>query len=176
MCVGDAVCAVPFVWSKKGVTVTFVLWFDKATRVLLDVSGLGAGATLVAAGSADAPAGVTYHFALDEAAVRASVPEAIAQTFRPLDLPFNGKKFDAGKAAKVAYKNGLLTVDAADNVTGLKLTYSKGVLKGSFTVYAVTGGKFVKNKFTVAGVLVDGVGYASGTNKKLKPIPLVLVK
>ena len=175
MSVGDR-CAVPFVWSKKGVTVTFVLWFDKATRVLLDVSGLGAGATLVAAGSADAPAGVTYHFALDEAAVRASVPEAIAQTFRPLDLPFNGKKFDAGKAAKVAYKNGLLTVDAADNVTGLKLTCSKGVLKGSFTVYAVTAGKLVKNKFTVAGVLIDGVGYAAGTNKKLSAIPLVLTR
>ena len=115
---------------------------------------------------------------LDEAAVRASVPDAVAQTFRPLDLPFDGKKFDAGKAAKVSYKKGELTVDTSkgDNVTGLKLSYSKGVLKGSFTVYAVTDGKLVKNKFTVAGVLVDGVGYASGTNKKLKPIPLVLVK
>ena len=91
---------------------------------------------------------------------------------------FDGKKFDAGKAAKVSYKGGVLTVDTSkgDNVTGLKLSYAKGALKGSFTVYAVTGGKLVKNKFTVAGVMVNGVGYAVGTNKKLPAIPLVLAK
>lgn len=61
-------------------------------------------------------------------------------------------------------------------MTGLKLSYSKGVLKGSFTVYAVTAGKLVKNKFTVAGVMVNGVGHAVGTNKKLPAIPLVLTK
>ena len=177
MSVGDAVCAVPFVWSKKGVTVTFLLWFDKDKKTLTEVSGLGAGATLVDAGLAGGPA-ATYPFALDETAVRASVPDAIDETFLPLTVAFTGKKFDAGKAAKVSYKKGVLAVDTSkgDNVTGLKLSYSKGVLKGSFTVYAVTGGKLVKNKFTVAGVLIDGVGYAAGTSKKLPAIPFVLAK
>ena len=176
MSVGDR-CAVPFVWSKKGVTVAFVLWFDKEKKTLLDVSGLGAGAKLVAAGSAEAPA-ATYNLVPNQDAVKASVPDAIPQTFDPIVLSFDGRKFTAAKAAKVSYKKGELTVDTSkgDNVTGLKLAYSKGVLKGSFTVYAVTGGKLVKNKFTVAGVLIDGVGYASGTNKKLPAIPLVLTK
>ena len=40
----------------------------------------------------------------------------------------------------------------------------------------MTGGKLVKNKFKVTGVVIDGVGYAVGTNKKLKSIPLVLAK
>ena len=176
MSVGDR-CAVPFVWSKKGVTLTFVLWFDKMTMALTDVSGLGAGAKLVAAGSADAPS-ATYDIVLNSDAVKASVPDAIPQTFDSVVVSFNGKKFDAGKAAKVAYKNGELTVDTAkgDNVTDLKLSCSKGVLKGSFTVYAVTGGKLAKNKFTVAGVMVDGKIHAVGTNKKLKPIPVVQAK
>ena len=176
MSVGDC-CAVPFVWSKKGVRVAFVLWFDRATRALVDVTGLGAGAALVDAGPAGGPV-ATYPFALDEASVRASVPDAITENFLPIAIAFDGKKFDAEKAAKVSYKGGVLAVDTAKggNVTGLKLSYSKGVLKGNFTVYAVTGGKLVKNKFTVAGVMVDGVGHAVGTNKKLKSIPVEVRK
>ena len=60
----------------------------------------------------------------------------------------------------------------AETVSG-----TKGVLKGRITVYAVSpAGKLVKNKFTVAGVLIDGVGYAAGTSKKLPAIPFVLAK
>ena len=177
MSVGDR-CAVPFVWSKKGVTVTFVLWFDKDKRTLDDVTGLGAGVTLVDKGLAGGPA-TTYPFALDETAVLASVPDAIAENFLPISIAFNGKKFDAGKAAKVSYKKGERSVDTPKgaNVTGLKLTYSKGVIKGSFTVYAISpAGKLVKNKFTVAGVMVDGAIHAVGTNKNLKPIPVEVRK
>ena len=177
MSVGDELCAVPFAWSKKGVEVSFVLWFDKA-GLLFDVTGLGTGVIVRAAGSAEVWA-PNYVFALDEEVVRASVPDAIDETFLPIDISFNGKKFDSGKAAKVSCKKGELKVDRSkgDNVTGLKLTYSKGTLKGSFTVYAVTpAGKLVKNKFTVAGVMVDGEIHAAGTNKNLKPIPLTLTK
>ena len=149
----------------------------RETRALVDVTGLGAGVTLVDAGLAGATA-ATYPFALDEASVRASVPDAITENFLPIAIAFNGKKFDAGKAAKVSYKGGVLAVDTSkgDNVTGLKLSYAKGALKGSLTVYAVTGGKLVKNKFTVAGVMVNGVGHGLGTSKKLKSIPIEVRK
>ena len=179
MSIGDRSC-VPFVWSKKGVKVTFVLWFDKEGN-LLDVSGLAAGMELVAAGSADAPAASTtpFSFTMKAGDILESVPDAIDETFDPITLSWNGKKFDAGKAAKVSYKKGVLDVNTekGPNVTGLKLSYSKGVLKGSFTVYAVSAaGKLVKNKFTVTGVMVGGVGYASATNKKLKAFPVELAK
>ena len=177
MSVGDELCAVPFAWSKKGVAVSFVLWFDKA-GLLIDVTGLGTDVTVRAAGSAEVWA-PNYVFALDEGAVRASVSDAIKDTFDPLAVSFNGKKFDTGKAAKVSYKKGVLEVnrDKGDNVTGLKLTYSKGALKGSFTVYAVSpADKLVKNKFAVVGVMVDGEIHAAGTSKNLKSIPLTLTK
>ena len=175
-CVGDCVC-VPFVWAKKGLRLSFVLWFNKATRDLFGATGFGSGTTLAALGSAGAPAG-TYVLKLGEGDLYASVPEAIAETPLEVAVAFNGKKFDAGKAAKVSCKNGVLAVDTAKgtNVSGLKLKYTKGALKGSFTVYAVTGGKLVKNKFTVAGVVVDGVGYATATSRKLPTIPVLLTR
>ena len=177
MSVGNR-CAVPFAYVKasKGVAVSFVLWFDKDAR-LLDVGGLGAGVELVACGPAEAPAPGTYRFAVEEAAVLAAVPEAIADTPFEVSVAWNGRKFDAGKAAKVSLKKGVLTVDTSKggNVSGLSLKYSKGALSGSFTVYAVTeNGKLVKNKFTVAGLLIDGVGHATATCKKLPPVPVAL--
>ena len=175
MSVGSGRCAVPFAWSKKGDSVSFVLWFDRLTQELVDVTGLGAGASLVDAGPAGGQATTYAGFALDEKVVRESVSDAIAETFRPIDILFDGKKFDAGKAAKVSYKNDKLSV-LGDNVTGLKLTYSKGALKGSFTVYAVTNGKLVKNKFAVSGVMVDGEIHAVGTKKNLTPIPVMMKK
>ena len=183
---GDSALAIPFALGKKA-PCGFVFWvMDDGTADVSDFSRLRTAklafeiAETVGPAALRTPAAATYPFALDETAVRASVPDAIDETFLPISIAFNGKKFDAGKAAKVSYKKGDAkpTVDTSkgDNVTGLKLSYSKGVLKGSFTVYAVTNGKLVKNKFTVAGVLIDGVGYAAGTNKKLPAIPFVLAK
>ena len=181
---GDSALAIPFALGKKA-PCGFVFWvMDDGTADVSDFSRLRTAklafeiAETVGPAALRTPAAATYPFALDETAVRASVPDAIDETFLPLTVAFNGKKFDAGKAAKVSYKGGVLAVDTSKgkNVTGLKLSYSKGVLKGSFTVYAVTSGKLVKNKFTVAGVLIDGVGYAAGTNKKLSAIPLVLTR
>ena len=56
---------------------------------------------------------------------------------------------------------------AGANVSGLKLTYTAktGLFKGSFTVYAVKGGKLVKNKFNVFGAVTDGIGYGTAVLK-----------
>jgi len=76
----------------------------------------------------------------------------------------------------VSYKKGELVVDTSkgDNVTGLSLKCTKGALSGSLTVYAVTNGKLVKNKFTVSGVIIGGKGYATATNKKLGSWPIAI--
>ena len=177
MSVGDR-CAVPFVYAKKSAQISFVLWFDKATRRLTDVSGFGDGVKVVACGLAETPALGAYKVTLAKADVIASVPDAIGATPLTVTTEFTGKKFDAGKAAKVAFRNGMLTIDTSrgDNVSGLALMYSRGSLSGSFTVYSIdpVRGRLVKNKFTVSGLVIDGVGYAVGMNKKLPSIPLKL--
>ena len=103
---------------------------------------------------------------LDGVKIAGFVPGPIAQT--PFDIPLSvsGAKWDAGKAAKVAYKGGNVTVTGT-NVSGLKLTYTAktGLFKGSFTVYAVKGGKLTKNKFNVFGAVTGGVGYGTAVLK-----------
>ncbi|MBP5509779.1 MAG: hypothetical protein J6Z49_02550, partial [Kiritimatiellae bacterium] len=121
------------------------------------VAGSGAKGSLAAG---------TRTVALDGAKLSVLVPGAIAQTPFEILLTVKGAKWDAGKAAKVAYKGGALTVNGA-NVSGLKLTYTAktGLFKGSFTVYAVKGGKLVKTKFTVNGAVTDGIGYGTAVLK-----------
>lgn len=176
---GDSALAIPFAFGKKA-PCGFVFWVqDDGTADVSDFSRLRTAkaefeiAEKVGPAALHAHEAAMYRFVLDETAVHESVLDAIGETFRPISIVFNGKKFDMGKAAKVTYKNGEWDVKG-DNVSGLKLAYSKGELKGSFTIYAVTGGKLVKNKFTVSGVMVNDVGYATATNKKLKPIPVGL--
>jgi len=173
--VGDKLCAVPFASTKRGVTVTFVLWLDLKTKALYDVTGIGAGATLVGAGAAAAPSAGDYLFSMKAADILASVPEAIAETPLKTEVPYAGGKFNAGKAAKVTYRGGALSI-AGDNLAGLTLKYAKGALSGGFTVYAISNGRLVKNKFTLTGIILDGVGYITGTNRKLNSIPATLAR
>ena len=172
MTVGDDYCFVPVVYSKKS-RLGFVAWFNKDTRELVDVRALAPWRNTVkpaftmdwevvgigAKGSL--PAG-NRMVSLDDSKLLSLVPGAIEQT--PFDIPWkvNGSKWDAGKAAKVAYKGGVAAIAGA-NVSGLKLTYTArtGLFKGSFTVYAVKGGKLVKNKFSVFGAVTGGTGYGT---------------
>ena len=184
MSVGDRYAAVPFAYAKpaKGIAVSAVLWFEKETKALVDVTGAGKDVTAVPFGSASAPALGEYRFLMAEADVHASMPNAISNTAYEVKASFDGKKYDAGKSAKVKYdkKTSTLAVDISKgtDISGLKLKYAKGAISGSFTVYEIdtTKQKLVKNKFTVNGVIVNGVGYGLGTNKKLKPIPIEVVK
>ena len=177
MSVGDR-CAVPFVWSKKGVTVTFVLWFDKSSRELLGVTGTGTAMKIVDAGAADSLAAGPFKVVLKTEDIVASVSDPVLIVAPEMSVPFDGRKFSPGKPVKYTSTKGILKYDASkgDNYLNLKLSYSKGAIKGSFTIYSYAGDRLVKNKFTIAGVVVNGVGYASGTNKKLPAIPLVLAK
>ena len=174
MSVGDMHCAVPFVYAKKTAAVSCVFWFERQSRRLVAVTGCGGRLEPLAFGSSDVPASGVYGFELSASDVLASVPDAVAETPLTMTARFNGKKFDAGKAGKVTYKNGVLNVRPGDggNVAGLTVKYVKGTLTGAFTVYAVTNGRLMKNKFTISGLMIDGNGQAVATNKKLKPIPV----
>ena len=91
-----------------------------------------------------------------------------------------GKKFDFGKAASPKYRKdrasgayGLTGLDdpAKRNLSGLKLKYAPktGIFKGSFKVYATTGGdkpKLKKYTVNVIGFAVDGAGVGWATLKK----------
>ena len=80
-----------------------------------------------------------------------------------------GNAFDVDKAGKVSAKGGVLDLSKAGaNPSGLKLKYAikNGTFKGSFTAYALEGGKLRKVKANVSGVVVGGKGYGSAAVKK----------
>ena len=91
-----------------------------------------------------------------------------------------GKKLDAGKAASPKYTKdkatGVYSLAGLDdpkkpNLSGLKLSYKPktGQLKGSFKVYATSGGdkpKLKKYPVNVVGFMVDGQGVGQATMKK----------
>ena len=91
-----------------------------------------------------------------------------------------GKKFGCGKAASPKYAKdkatgtySLVGLDdpAKTNLSALKLTYTPktGIFKGSFKLYATTGGdkpKLKKLSVKVIGFVVDGAGVGWATLKK----------
>ena len=185
MTVGDTYCCVPVIYSKKS-KFGFVAWFDKNTRQLVDVTALTPWRNTVkpaftmawdvqGIGAKGNVAAGARTVGLDEAKLSGFVPGAIAQT--PFDIPLkvSGTKWDAGKAAKVAYKGGAVSITGT-NVSGLKLTYTAktGLFKGSFTVYAVKGGKLVKNKFSVFGAVTGGVGFGTAVLKGKGSVSLLV--
>ena len=84
-----------------------------------------------------------------------------------------GTKWTFAKASgKLKVVDGSLTVVAkADpaNMSGLKLSYAAktGLVKGSFKLYYLEGGKLKSDKVTVSGVVAEGVFVGNGTVKKL---------
>ncbi|MBP5509393.1 MAG: hypothetical protein J6Z49_00575, partial [Kiritimatiellae bacterium] len=186
MTVGDAYCCVPVICSKKS-KFGFVAWFDRDTRQLAEVTALTPWRNTVkpaftmdwavaAAGAKGSVAAGTRRAGLDGVRLSAFVPGAIGQTPFEIPLTVKGTKWDAGKAAKVTYKGGSVSIAGGANVSGLKLAYTAktGTFKGSFTVYSVKGGKLAKTKFTVNGAVTDGVGYGTAFNKKAGSVALVV--
>ena len=176
MTVGDEYCYIPVVYAKKS-RFGFVARFDKNTYELVDVTSLTPWKntvkpaftiawTIAARGVKGNLRSGENTMTLDEEKLLGLVPGAIAQTPFEIPLTVKGNTWNVGKAAKVAYKGGNVTI-AGENVSGLKLAYTAktGMFKGSFTVYAVKGGKLVKKKFTVNGAVVNGAAYGSAVLK-----------
>ena len=82
------------------------------------------------------------------------------------------KWFFAKTVGKLKVVDGVLSVASkgeSSNLSGLKLTYTAktGLVKGSFKLYYMDGGKIKSDKVTIAGVVAEGVFMGSGTVKKL---------
>ncbi|MBP5511280.1 MAG: InlB B-repeat-containing protein [Kiritimatiellae bacterium] len=175
--VGEETCCLPVLYSKKS-RFGFVAWFDRQTRELLDLTAISewkktvkpsfeAGWDIFEIGSAGHLANGTKTVFLDPDTLQRLVPSAIAQTPSEVALNVTGKTaWNAGKAAKVAYKGGNISINGA-NVSGLKLSFlpKTGLFKGTFTVYSVSKGKLTRNKFSANGIVIDGVGYGNAVLK-----------
>lgn len=151
----------PVVVTKK-VTLAFLLTLSNEGSSIV---GLGDNIKVGKQGKL----GANPTFTLPEHAF-SSVPGVIKDL-----LPYNEPitvvkgKWTMPKAAKVAYKNGEVTLSPAkkdgpiENPSALTLSYKEkdGSFKGSFKVYVIQSGKLKKLSASVTGVLVDGVGYGS---------------
>lgn len=116
--------------------------------------------------------------------------------YLPLDgepITVNGQKWTFGKAVSVKYVKDRGTgayaiVDNMDasvgrtNKSGMKLSYSAktGVFRGSFKAYVISdggsgrAGRLRKYTVKVSGVVVDGAGYGTASNKFLSTMTVIV--
>ena len=172
--VGEAWCAVPVAYAKRGADVRFLLWMNRATG---EIAAEGAGEG-VKVQWASVPR-ETLRFRLDGAF---DIPGATVLTqFLPAG---EGLAF-AGGTKWVLPKGGAVKQDRASgeyvdtkpetgNPSGLKLRYSPktGAFKGSLKVHAVVNGKLKKYSASVAGIMVGDVGYGTATIKKFPSVEI----
>ena len=91
-----------------------------------------------------------------------------------------GGKWSLPKAGKVAFTKDKSDYDVTkfgENPAGLKLSYAAktGAFKGSFSLYRQTvPGKLKKEKATVNGAVVNGVGYGSAVIKNTGSMPVTV--
>ena len=170
--VGERECALAVSWTKKASSVACLVWFREDGTVECGnlpggasalIANLRKGATL-AAGSA---------FRIDPVAMAAAVPGLQADLLPDgLEVRMKGTSFEVDKPGKVKLlqdKSGVDLSKAGTNPSGLKLKYTvkNGTFKGSFSAYALSGGKLTKVKVSVSGVVLGGRGYGTASARKV---------
>ena len=175
--VGEKKICIPIAYSKKAVNLAFTIWLP-INGGNAKIIGLDGDPIIGKAGKLKDGA----KFIID-GDIGAHIPDLVEEFDGYYVLPdgervsVSGSKWviaDGVKAAKVAYKKGVLTITEGKkgagiaNPFGLKLSYKSkdGSFKGSFTAYAIVKGKLKKYKATVEGVLIGNVGYGTITIKK----------
>ena len=174
---------VPVVWAKKADALAFVLWLRRGGDATLHVDGLGEG--VVAGPPQTLQSGAVFRFDTD--ALVALLGDATYADYLPAGLAVtvaNGKwrVADGAKTGKVQLRKGAVSptdVDAEKagaNPAALKLTYKakNGSFTGSFKAYTVVKGKPKATTVSVAGVLVEGVGYGTAAIKKVGSVPVTV--
>lgn len=181
--VGSEWCCLPIVYPKAGNSLAFMLWFDRAGN-FDSVSGLttwkGKGFEVtwnddVAASKVGNLSGTSYfHLADSPTEIRGAevIPELL-----PVDVAITpaGAKWNIAKAKAVKLdRSGNLSYGA--NPSGLKLTYAAktGMFKGSLSLYTMNRGRLKKNRVSISGIVVNGVGYGTATLKKVGCWPIVI--
>ena len=171
--VGSEWCCLPVIYSKKS-SLAFMLWFDRAGN-FDSVSGMtswkGNGfevewdgnIEVMKVGNLSGPS----RFNLVETPADIKGAEVV-KALLPQDVPVtpNGTKWDVPKADKVKLDSSG-QVSSGANPSALKLSYTAktGMFKGSFSFYTVGKGRLNKNKATITGVVINGVGYGTAAVK-----------
>ena len=174
MLVGEEWLCVPVVVAKK-VNLAFTLWLPRTGGEAV-VTGLGDDVVAGKPGALKAGA----KFRIDA--------EAFSARWGQRALPYlpDGMSVESGarwtvaggaRAGKVAYRRGTTEIDVSklgENPSALKLTYKArtGSFRGSFKVYADNGGRLKATTVSVAGVVVDGVGYGTATIRGVGAVPV----
>lgn len=172
--VGERECALAVSWTKKGASVACLVWFcEDGTVECMNADG---AATLIANArdGATLPSGAAFR--IDAATMSAVVPGLQAELLPDgVEVRMKGAKFDIDKAGKVSAKGGAVDLSkAGTNPAGLKLSYKMKncTFKGSFSAYALSGGKLKKVKVTVSGVVLGRKGYGTASIKKVGSVPI----
>ncbi len=173
---GEEWCAVPVVYSKKGVNFNFMLWLSLDGGEM-DVEGLD-GVGDIVSGAADGEVDGSFCVSVD--ALAELIGDDTYIDLMPDGVPVvsNGKKWTVPKAGKVKVdRDGEIDWDAAgENPAGLKLTYKAkdGTFTGSFKVYTDRNGKPKATNVSVSGVVIDGKGYGAAMIKKVGSVAVTI--
>ena len=172
---GDTYFAVPVVVSKAKVSFGFVLWIPLDGGSPVFVGAIGSSWHALRAGGAIALSNGIHAFDFEVPSFRSYVAAVGSTPVVPVgeDFTVSGAKWICAKTSgKLKVVDGVLSVVAnggSSNLSGLKLTYTAktGLVKGSFKLYYMDGGKIKSDTVTIAGAVAEGVFMGSGTVKKL---------
>ena len=173
---GEDYFAVPVAVSKKAMEFGFVLWIplngDKPFVANIFNSAWKAAQTGGAYALAD---GVHVFDFVELPTFRSYIAAVDGTPVAPVGEKFtvSGSKWAFSKTSgKLKVVDGILAVISKSepaNLSGLKLSYAAktGLVKGSFKLYYMEGGKVKFDKVTITGAVVDGVFMGNCTVKKL---------
>ena len=177
--VGERECALAVSWTKKSASVACLVWFREDGSV--ECGNLPGGASALIANAragAGLAAGAAFH--VDGAALAAAVPGMLTELLPDGQaVRMKGVGFDIDNPGKVALlkdKSGVDLSKAGTNPSGLKLKYvaKNGTFTGSFSAYAISGGKLKKVKVQVSGVVLGGRGYGTASVRKTGSWPATI--
>ena len=172
---GDTYFAVPVVVSKPKVSFGFVLWIPLDGGSPVFVGAIGSSWQALRMGGAIAMSDGAHVFDFEAPTFRNYLTTVDGKPVVPVGEKFavSGAKWIVAKTSgKLKIVDGVLSVVAkgeSSNLSGLKLTYTAktGLVKGSFKLYYMDGGKIKSDKVTIVGAVAEGVFMGSGTIKKL---------
>ena len=171
---GEKFFAVPVVSSKAKTRLGFVLWIplNGGSPTLSDFYDTDWKASLSGGSHALSSGEHVFDFVMPTFREYLSYVDDV--DVAPVGAVFTvaGSKWDAGKSSgrvKVVYGELVVTGSSPSNLAALKFKYTAktGLVKGSFKLYYMAGGKIKYDKVTITGVVVDGRLVGSGTVKKL---------
>ena len=173
--IGDTYFAVPVVVSKSKVSFGFVLWIPLAGGSPVFVGAIGSSWQALRAGGAIAMSNGIHAFDFEAPTFRSYIAAVGSTPVAPVGEAFtvSGSKWVFAKTSgKLKVVDGVLSVVAngePSNLSGLKLTHTAktGLVKGSFKLYYMDGGKIKSDKVTIVGVVSEGIFMGNGTVKKL---------